>query len=50
MAETAHTKASPPRERIIALIERERAAFARSHRKSRDLYERAGGSLFGACR
>jgi len=47
MAETAHPKASPPRERIIALIERERAAFARSHRKSRDLYERAGGSLFG---
>jgi glutamate-1-semialdehyde 2,1-aminomutase len=47
MAETAHPKASPPRERIIALIERERAAFARSHRKSRDLYERAGNSLFG---
>ncbi|HEY6710967.1 MAG TPA: aspartate aminotransferase family protein, partial [Rubrobacter sp.] len=47
MAETAHPKASPPRERIIALIERERAAFARSHRKSRDLYEQAGNSLFG---
>ncbi len=47
MAETAHPKASPPRERIIALIKRERAAFAHSHRKSRDLYERAGNSLFG---
>src|SRR5687768_2748074 len=46
MAETAHPKASPPRERIIALIERD-DAFARSHRKSRDLYERAGNSLFG---
>jgi glutamate-1-semialdehyde 2,1-aminomutase len=47
MAETAHPKAGPPRERILALTERERDTFARTHQGSRELYERAGDSLFG---
>ena len=47
MAETAHPKASPPRERILALTEREIAHIRRTHQGSRELYERAGDSLFG---
>ena len=47
MAETVRPKAGPPRERILALTERERDAFIRTHQGSRELYERAGGSLFG---
>jgi glutamate-1-semialdehyde 2,1-aminomutase len=47
MAETAHQKTGPSRERVLALTERERDAFARSHSGSRELYERAGNSLFG---
>jgi glutamate-1-semialdehyde aminotransferase len=47
MAEIVRPKAGPPRERILALTERERDTFARSHQRSRELYERAGDSLFG---
>jgi glutamate-1-semialdehyde 2,1-aminomutase len=39
--------AETQRERILALTERERDTFVRSHPRSRELYERAGGSLFG---
>ena len=47
MTETVRPKAGPPRERILALTERERDTFARSHRRSRELYERSADSLFG---
>jgi glutamate-1-semialdehyde 2,1-aminomutase len=47
MTETVRPKAGPPRERILALTERERESFSRTHPRSRELYERAGGSLFG---
>jgi glutamate-1-semialdehyde 2,1-aminomutase len=47
MAENSHPRANPPRERILALMEREQGKFARSHPRSRELYERAGTSLFG---
>ncbi|CAA9442692.1 MAG: Aminotransferase, class III [uncultured Rubrobacteraceae bacterium] len=47
MVDTTHPKASPPRERILALTERERDSFARTHQRSRELYEKAGDSLFG---
>ncbi|HEX5912604.1 MAG TPA: aminotransferase class III-fold pyridoxal phosphate-dependent enzyme, partial [Rubrobacter sp.] len=47
MAETVRPKAGPPRERILALTERERESFARTHPRSHALYERAGDSLFG---
>jgi glutamate-1-semialdehyde 2,1-aminomutase len=47
MAETVRPKAGPPRERILALTERERDTFARSHRRSRELYDRSAESLFG---
>ena len=51
MAKTTKLKAGPPGERILALTERERETFARTHRRSRDLYERAGGLSFSAvCR
>jgi glutamate-1-semialdehyde 2,1-aminomutase len=39
--------AETQRERVLALTERERDTFVRSHPRSRDLYERAGNSLFG---
>ncbi len=35
------------RSRLRALMERERAAFAERHRRSRELFERARGSLLG---
>jgi glutamate-1-semialdehyde aminotransferase len=47
MADTTHWKANPPRGRILALTEREQETFARSHPRSRELYDRAGDSLFG---
>jgi len=47
MAENSHPKANPPRERILALTEREQETFARSHPRSRELYDRSGTSLFG---
>ena len=47
MAEKSRQTQSPPRERIRALIGREEESFARSHPISRELYVRAGGSLFG---
>jgi glutamate-1-semialdehyde 2,1-aminomutase len=47
MAETVRPKAGPPRETILALTELERDTFARTHQRSRELYERAGDSLFG---
>jgi len=40
-------KAGPQREIILALTERERDTFALTHRRSHELYERAGDSLFG---
>src|SRR5687768_18389688 len=39
--------AETQREHVLALTERERDTFVRSHPTSRDLYERAGNSLFG---
>ena len=47
MADTTDRKVNPPRGRILALTEREQETFARSHPRSRELYERAGDSLFG---
>ncbi len=47
MTDTVRPKAGPPRERVLALMERERETFARTHRRSRELYERSGRSLFG---
>ena len=47
MAGASHPQANPPRERILVLAEREQERFARSHPRSRELYERAGNSLFG---
>jgi glutamate-1-semialdehyde 2,1-aminomutase len=48
MTETVRPKAGSPRERILALTERERDTFASSHPRSYELYERAGHSLFAA--
>jgi glutamate-1-semialdehyde 2,1-aminomutase len=47
MAERSRQVESPPRRRIRELIEREKESFARSHPRSRELYVRAGDSLFG---
>src|ERR687889_2089627 len=47
MTETIRPKAGPPRERILALTESEKESFARTHPRSRELYDRAGDSLFG---
>ena len=44
---TVRPKAGPPRERVLALTERERDTFVRSHQRSRELYERSADSLFG---
>jgi glutamate-1-semialdehyde 2,1-aminomutase len=47
MAERSRQAESPPHRRIRVLIEREKESFARSHPRSRELYVRAGDSLFG---
>src|SRR5829696_2309994 len=47
MAERSREAESPPRGRIGELIKREKESFARSHPRSRELYVRAGDSLFG---
>ncbi len=41
------TDRRPSRERIAELMDRERASFARTHPRSRELYERSGASLLG---
>ena len=41
----AGTQVAIPRERIAALMVRERESFERAHPRSRELHERAGGAL-----
>jgi glutamate-1-semialdehyde 2,1-aminomutase len=47
MVERSRQAESLPRRRIRDLIGREKESFARSHPRSRELYVRAGDSLFG---
>ncbi len=47
MAERSCQAESPLHRRIRELIGREKESFARSHPRSRELYVRAGDSLFG---